>query len=208
MKSNKCKICRRVGEKLFLKGDKCVSPKCPFLKKPSPPGIVSRKRRYRISEYGRELKEAQKFKKMYGIQEKEFKRMVRGVLKKRGKEDISELLIKDIEKKLSNIIFRTGITKSRRGAKQLISHGHFLLNGKEINIPSIKIKKGDEIKLKEKSQKNSYFKSNIPFIKKENIPSWFTFEKEKFIIKVVREPEIKEAGMKIDIPLILSFYSR
>jgi len=208
MLSNKCKICRRVGEKLFLKGDKCFSPKCPFLKKPSPPGIVSKKRRERISEYGRELKEAQKFKKMYGIQEKEFKRIVQGVLKKRGREDVSDLLIRDTEKKLSNIIFRTGISKSRRGAKQLISHGHFLLNGKEVNIPSIKVKKGDEIRIKEKSQKNSYFKSNLPLIKEDNIPSWFSFEKEKFSIKVVREPKIEEAGIKVDIPLILSFYSR
>lgn len=208
MKNDKCKICRRVGEKLFLKGDKCLSSKCPFLKKPSPPGIVSKRRMVRVSEYARELKESQKIKKMYGIQDKEFKRIIKKVLKKRGKEDISNILIKELEKKISNVIFRIGIAKSRRGAKQLISHGHFLLNGKEVNIPSIKIKTGDEIRLKEKSKKSHYFKNSLSLLKKEDIPSWLSFKKENFSAKVIDEPAIEKIGIKVNIPLILSFYSR
>ena len=208
MKNNTCKVCRRIGEKLFLKGDKCLSSKCPFLKKPSPPGIVSKRRMVRTSEYGRELKESQKIKKTYGIQDKEFKKIIQKILKKRGKEDISNLLIKNIEKKLSNVIFRIGISKSRRGAKQITSHGHFLLNGKAVNIPSINIKIGDKIELKEKSKKSSYFKNSVALIKKEDIPSWISFKKENFSAKVVKEPTVKEVGIKVDIPLILSFYSR
>jgi small subunit ribosomal protein S4 len=208
MKNAKCKICRRAGEKLFLKGDKCLSPKCPLLRKPSPPGVAPKRRRGGVSEYGKELREAQKLRKMYKIRDRQFRKIIGEVLTKRGKEDTSELLIKRVEKMLSNIIFRAQLAKSRVAAKQLISHGHFLLNGRRVTTPSIKGEVGDEIKLKDKSKKSPYFKNALSLIKKENVPSWLSFDKEKDLIKVVREPKIEEIGIKIDIPLILSFYSR
>jgi len=210
MESSKCKICRRVGEKLFLKGDKCLSQKCPFLRKPYPPGLPpkrTKRRRIKISEYGAQLREAQKLKKIYGIDERHFKKLIKEVLKKRGKEDVSELLLKRVEKSFSNIIFKVGFTKSRDSAKQLVSHAHFLLNNRQVNIPTQEVKVGDEIKLKEKSKTMNYFKNIISLIKPESIPSWLSFNKDKGIIKVVREPKAEEIGVKINIPLVLAFYS-
>jgi len=207
MGNSKCKICRRAGEKLFLKGDKCVSQKCPFLRKPYPPGLPPKRRRIRISEYGSQLREAQKLKKIYGIDERHFKKIIKEILKKRGREDVSEILLKRVEKSLLNIIYRVGFAKSRDSAKQLISHSHFLLNGKKVNIPTQEVKIGDEIKLKEKSKNIPYFKNIISLIKPENIPSWLSFDRDKGFIKVVREPKSEEIGVKINIPLVLAFYS-
>jgi len=209
MQDAKCKICRRSGEKLFLKGDKCSSPKCALLRKPSPPGASPQKRRrIEVSEYGKEMKEAQKIKKMYGIQDRQLKKIVKDIIEKKGQKDASETLIKELEMMLSNIIFRSQLARSRAEARQLVSHGHFLLNGKKIDIPSAKTKVGDEIKLKEKSKKSSYFKNILTMVKTENIPNWLSFDKNNFLIKVVREPSIDEIGDKTNVPLILSFYSR
>lgn len=204
-KNAACKICRRLGEKLFLKGEKCLSPKCPFLRKPYPPGI--HKKSIKLTGYGEELKEVQKLKKMYYLKEKQFKKIVRNVLKKRGKEDLSLLLLKKLEVQLFNIIYRAGLASSRRGARQLVSHGHFLLNGKNVNIPSIEVKLNQEIKLKESSKNKNYFKNILPLIKEKEVPSWISFDKEKNIIKVVNEASVTNIN-KVNIPLIFSFYSR
>ncbi len=209
MKINACKKCRRAGEKLFLKGDKCFSPKCALLRKPFPPGVSPKKQKsITLSEHGRELRETQKLKKMYIIGEKQFKKMVKECLKKRAKEDVSSLLMRKLEKKIYNVIFRVGYSKSRRGAKQLVSHGHFLLNNKSVNVPSIELKVGDEITLKETSKNKEYFKKVLPSLEKEqNIPSWISLSKDKTSIKIISEPNVESLGIKVDIPLIISFYS-
>lgn len=210
MKNNVCKICRRVGDKLFLKGEKCSSPKCPLLRKPFPPGKTGKKQSIiNLSEFGKEWRETQKLKKTYDLSEEQFRKIVKDSFKKIGKEDISKLLIKKLEKKLFNVLYRIGLSSSRRGAKQLISHGHFLLNGKKVDVPLIEVKIKDEIKLKEKSKNSNYFKKVINAIKKNsNIPSWLSFDAEKIIIKIVSEPEIEDVEKKVDIPSILSFYNR
>lgn len=208
MQDLKCKICRRIGERLFLKGDKCLSQKCPLLRKPYPPGILPKRRKPKLSEYGEQLKEAQKLKRMYVIEERPFKKLIREVLKKRGKEDVSTLLLKRLEKRLSNVISKVGLAKSRTSARQLISHSHFLLNGRKINIPSLEVKIGDEIKLKESSKQKAYFRNILSLIKKENIPSWLSFDKKDGIVKVIGEPKIEETKIKANIPLVLSFYSK
>jgi len=205
----KCKICRRANEKLFLKGDKCTSSKCPLLKKPYPPGSGPKQRKgKRLSEYGKELREAKMLKSIYKIQDKQFKKMIRSVLERKGEEDVSTLLIKVLEKQLFNVIFRAGLAKSRSQAKKLVSHGHFIFKGRKIDIPSIKIKIGDEIKIKEKSKKNKYFQQIFLTLKKENTSSWLSLDNDKKIIKVIGEPEVSEAGIKVNVPLILAFYSR
>ena len=208
IKKAKCKICRRIGEKLFLKGDKCFSPKCPLLRKPYPPGDPQGKTQKKLSEYGRQLRETQKLKKMYGLSDRHFKKIVREVLKKRGKEDVSDLLLRRIEKKIFNVIYRVGLAPSRDAARQLISHGHFCLNGKRVTVPSIEVKVGDEISLREGSKKLTYFKNTLPLVKTENIPSWLSFDKEKCVIKVIDEPKVDDLRAKIDVPLILARYSR
>lgn len=205
-----CKICRRAGDKLFLKGEKCSSPKCPFLRKPFPPGETPKKRKVgAVSEYCKELKEVQKLKKAYLVSGEQFRKIIKESLLKMGKEDVSKLLIKKLEKKLFNVVYRAGFSTSRRGAKQLISHGHFLLNGKKVDIPSIEIKLNDEIKIKEKSKNSSYFKKILPSLKKENNPpSWLKINKEKSVIKVVSEPETEDIEKQVDVPSIFSFYGR
>lgn len=210
MLGSKCKICRRAGEKLFLKGDKCLSQKCAFLRRPTPPGQLKKKGKTKrvLTEYGKEMKEVRKLKKTYRIKEKSLKRIIKEVLKKRKKEDVSLLLIQELEKMLFNVIFRTGLAKSREGARQLVSHRHFILRGRRVNIPTIKVRIGDEIKIYEKSKEKPVFKNIFPLLKKENVPSWFSFDNEKKIIKVVGEPTLKDAGVKINTPLILSFYSK
>jgi len=209
MRQNQCKVCRRTGEKLFLKGDKCSSPKCPLLKKPYPPGKSPKKQVIPVlSEYGKELRESKKIRSIYAIQERQFKNIVKEVIKRMEKENASKLLIKKLEKKLYNVIYRVGLAKSRKAAKQLVSHGHFLLNGKRVDIPSIEVKIGDEIEIREGSKKRDYFKKIMMIKKDQKIPSWLSYDPQKGKIKVVSEPETEEIERQIDVPLILSFYSR
>lgn len=210
MKKLQCKTCRRIGEKLFLKGDKCASPKCPFLRKPYPPGKSPKKRTVSVlSEYGKELRESRKIRSIYCIEERPFKNLVKEAIKRMEKEDASKFLIKKLEKKIYNVIYRVGIAKSRSEAKQLVSHGHFLLNGRRVDIPSIEVKIGDEITPREGSKNKEYFKRLMLTLKKEtNIPSWLSFDQKNFKIKVVSEPDTEEIARQVDVPLILSFYSR
>lgn len=202
----KCKICRRVGERLFLKGEKCSTPKCSILKKPHSPGNSPIKRRGKISEYGEELREVQKLKKSYNLRERQLKKIIRGAYKEG--ENPADVLISKLERRLDNVIYKVGLGKSRAGARQLISHGHFLLNGKRVNIPSIEVEKGDQIELREKSKGESYFKEVLLSLKKKDIPTWLSFDKNKKMIKVVDDPKTKEIGMKLNAPLVLSFYSK
>ncbi len=205
----KCKICRRLGEKLFLKGEKCLSPKCPLLRKPYPPGNLPKRRKsITLSEYGKMLREKQKLKRMYLLKERHFSKIAKEVLEKKGKEDVSKLFIKRLEMKLFNVIFRIGFAKSRDQAKQLVSHGHFLLNGKRTNIPTIELKVGDEIHLRKSSQKNIYFQQILPTIKKEEIPDWLSLNEKDWKIKVIKEPDPEKIALKVDVPLALSFYSK
>lgn len=209
MENKSCKVCRRIGDKLFLKGEKCSSPKCPLLRKPFPPGQTPKKQsRRNLSEFGKEWRESQKLKKTYVLSEEQFRKIIKEVLGRMGKEDVSKLLIKRLEKKIFNVIYAVGFAPSRNGAKKLISHGHFLLNGKKVDIPSIEVKTKDEIKLKEKSKNSNYFKKVLPALKKSNdIPSWLSLDAEKAIIKVISEPEVEDIEKKVDIPSILSFHS-
>ena len=208
MESKKCKTCRRLGAKLFLKGDKCLSPKCVMIKKPYPP--ASKKRRARaISEYGKELKEKQKLKNWYNLSERQFRNYVKKVLEKRGgAEDAGNLLIKKLESRLDNVVFRLGFTPSRVQARQIVNHGHFLVNGKKINIPSCQIKKGDIVSLSPKSREKVFFKSLPTILKKYKAPSWVKLNPEKLEGEIVGEPSLEEAAPPAEISAIFEFYSR
>ena len=149
MENSKCKICRRLGVKLFLKGEKCLSPKCPMVKKPYPPGQKRKRRPIPLSEYGKELREKQKLKNWYNLGERQFKNYVKKVLDMRQKvEDPATLLIKNLETRLDNVIFRLGFATSRPQAKQLVSQALVLVNRKSIDTPSYQVKKGDIISIK------------------------------------------------------------
>lgn len=208
----KCKTCRRLGTKLFLKGDRCFSAKCPMLRRPYPPGR-RRKKRVTLSEYGRELKEKQKLKKWYGLREVQFKNYVKEVMRKRGtagsaKESAPTLLIQKLERRFDNIVFRMGFVNSRSQARQLISHGHFLINGKKVNIPSYEIEKGDKVSVAENSLKKNIFKDNSVTLKKKQIPSWLSIDAKKLEGEVKSLPTLIEVAPPVEISMIFEFYSR
>jgi len=215
MTNSDCKICRRLGTKLFLKGEKCFSPKCPMLKRPYPPGQRRRKRRT-LSEYNRELREKQKLKNWYNLRETQFKNYVKEILKKRArsskgkavKEDTPTLLIQKLERRFDNVVFRMGFANSRPQARQLISHGHFLINKKKVNIPSCQVKKGDKVSITKKSQKGNIFKGLSVLLKKKQIPSWLSVDAKKLEGEVKSLPTLEEVAPPVEISMIFEFYSR
>ena len=209
MQKNICKICRRLGQKLFLKGEKCFSPRCPIIKRPYPPGLQHKKRRRSFSEYGRELREKQKLKNYYGLSEKQFRGYVEQALKKRGQsEDAGLLLIRMLEKRLDNIVFKMGLAKSRREARQLVSHGHFLVEKKPVNIPSFGLKKDEQVSLKATKESKVIFKNLLPVLKNYQPPTWLKVNKEKLSASIVTEPSMDDVGATIDMSSIFEFYSR
>lgn len=225
MINSKCKICRRLGVKLFLKGEKCLSPKCPMVKKAYPPGQKGKRRVKALSEYGKELREKQKLKNWYDLKERQFRKYVKEALEKRGKvEDAGTLLIKTLESRLDNVVFRLGFASSRRLAKLLISHRHFLVNDKVINIPSYLVKKGDKIKIRPSSSKKTVFQNLPTTLKKYETPAWLELNTqvlakrgdeatasstiEKLEGKVTGKPSLEEVAPPVEISSIFEYYSR
>lgn len=209
MIDSKCKICRRIGVKLFLKGERCLSPKCSMVRKPYPPGQKRKRRARTLSEYGKELKEKQKLKNWYNLKEKQFRKYVKEVLEARGRiEDTELLLTKILESRLDNVVFRLGFAVSRTAARQMISHRHFLVNSRPVNIPSYLVKKGDKIKISPKSSKKTIFRNISTVLKKHKTPSWLELNAEKLEGRVINEPSFEEAGLPAEISSIFEYYSR
>lgn len=211
MKEARCKICRRLGVKLFLKGEKCLSPKCPMVKRPYPPGQRGKRRGGGFSEFSIELREKQKLRNWYNLREKQFKNYVLSILKKKSpkKRDLEEELIKILEKRLDNVIFRAGFAISRPQARQMVSHGYFLVNGRSTNIPSYQVRKGDEISLKETKKGKKIAQEISQKIKEYQPPSWISLDKNKLSLKIVGEPTISEAAPPVEsISKIFEFYSK
>ena len=205
----KCKICRRAGEKLFLKGERCVSPKCAMIKRAYPPGQKRKRRTSPPSEYSKELKEKQKLRNWYNLREKQFKNYVKIVLEKRGKsEDTSMSLVKLLESRLDNVVFKLGFAASRVQARQLVSHGYFLVNGKATNIPSRQIKKKDTISLKPQKVKKNITKEIKALIKKQKPPKWLKLNTAKLEGSVIGVPTVEDAALPVEISAIFEFYSR
>jgi small subunit ribosomal protein S4 len=209
VKEAKCRICRRLGVKLFLRGEKCLSPKCPMVKRPYPPGLPGKRRKSPPSEYKKELIEKQKLKYWYGLSERQLKKYVREVLEKRGKvEDVSTLLIQNLEKRLDNVVYRLGFAVSRDQARQLVSHKFFLVNGRPVNIPSFSLKVGDTVSLKPQKLKKAIFKDLKERLKKHQVPSWLSLDLEKFEGKVISEPKVEEVAQPVEVSAVFEFYSR
>lgn len=209
MENTKCKICRRLGVKLFLKGQRCFSPKCAMTKRAYPPGIKGKRRKKGASEYGKELQEKQKLKKWYNLRERQFRNYVKDILKKRGRaEDAGVLLIKKLESRLDNVIFRMGFGISRAQARQMVLHGHFLVNGKKVNVPSYSMKKGETVTLRSQSSPKNIFKNLSTTIKKYQPPSWIQLDKEKLEGKIIGEPSLEEAAPPSEISAIFEYYSK
>ncbi len=205
----KCKKCRRAGEKLFLKGDRCNTPKCAMVRKPYPPGEKAKRRRGGFSEYGRELKEKQKLRNWYNLSEKQFRNYVRKAMAKRGEGvDAGEVLLKEMESRLDNTLYRLGFAFSRKQARQLVGHGMLYVNGKKVDIPSYKVKKGDIIKIHPKKKDNKIFQGLSERLKNYQTPGWLTLDKEKLEGKMIGEPQVSEIAPPVQISSIFEFYSR
>jgi small subunit ribosomal protein S4 len=208
--SAKCKLCRRAGEKLFLKGDRCGTPKCAIIRKPSPPGMHGVAKRQRAkSEYGQQLAMKQRVKRIYAVLERQLRRYFREVKNKQGVT--GDLLMQKLEMRLDNAIYRAGIASSRRQARQMVKHSMFLINGKSASIPSIELKIGDKITLKENKSGKDYFKKILAEIKEKKgigLPSWMQMDSEKMIIEIKSRPSRDDFGIGTDSQMIIEFYSR
>jgi len=202
----KCKKCRRAGQKLFLKGDRCLGQKCAMIRRPYPPGVHGKSFKKRSSEYGLQLTEKQKVRNTYGISEKQFKRYFKEITVQRG--DKKELFAQKIESRLDNVVFRLGWACSRRLARQLVSHGHILVNGRKVNIASYMVKKEDTIKIKEGSKNKIVFKDLKTLLKKYELPKWLFMDKERLEAKVIGKPLLEDMDKIGELSMIIEYYSR
>lgn len=200
-----CKLCRREGLKLFLKGDRCYTDKCAFERRGYAPGQHGQ-RRSKVTEYAIRLREKQKVKRIYGVLEKQFRRYFEKAERMKGVT--GENLLKLLESRLDNVVYRLGFADSRNEARQLVSHGHFLLNGRKVDIPSILVKPGDVIELKEKSRKNLKINASLEVVSRRGIPSWLELRKEEYKGIVKDYPEREEITLPIQEQLIVELYSK
>ena len=199
----KCRLCRREGGKLFLKGDKCYNGKCPFVKRPAPPGQHGLGRK-KVSEYGQQLREKQKVKRIYGVQEGQFRAYYEKADRMKG--ITGENMLSLLERRLDNVIFRMGIGVSRAQARQLVNHGHFLVNGRKVNIPSYIVKAGDVVTVKENKTSNKYFEAVKS--SKVNTPKWLEFDSEKLQGKILALPAREDIDSQIAEHMIVELYSK
>ena len=200
----RCRLCRREGAKLFLKGDKCYNGKCPFEKRPVAPGVHGAGRK-KVSEYGQQLREKQKVKRIYGVQEGQFRSYYEKADRMKG--ITGENMLSLLERRLDNVIYRMGIGVSRAQARQLVNHGHFLVNGKKVNVPSFIVKAGDVITVKESKASNKYFEA-VKGSKVTNLPKWLEFSPEKLEGKVIALPARDDVDSQIAEHKIVELYSK
>ena len=198
-----CKLCRREGQKLFLKGERCYSSKCAIERRNYAPGQHGQARK-KQSEYGTQLREKQKAKRCYGVQETQFRNLYAKAEKKHGKTGENLMIL--LETRLDNVVFRLGFASSRKEARQLVTHGHFTVNGKKADIPSMELKAGDVIRVKEKSQSSPKFKE----VKEMSItvPSWMSVDVEKLEGKIVNIPSRADIDTPVAEHLIVELYSK
>ena len=204
-----CKLCRREGEKLFLKGDRCFTQKCSFDRRSYPPGQHGKGaqfRRRRESDYNRQLRAKQKARRIYGILERQFRRYYEVSLSRRGLTGLNLLQI--LESRLDNVVFRLGFADSRAQARLLVTHGHFSVNGRRTDVPSMLVSTGDEVSVREGSRKRTYFKDLPALSESKNVPAWLDRDINRLHGKVIRLPERSEIDGNLSEQLIVEYYSR
>ncbi len=200
-----CRLCRREGQKLFLKGSRCYTDKCAIARRAYAPGQHGQARK-KQSEYGLQLREKQKAKRFYGVLEGQFRSYYDEASRRKGITGENLLFI--LESRLDNIIYRLGLATSRAEARQLVTHEHFLVNGKKVNIPSYIVKAGDVITLTQKSRESSKFEQILDMTGGRVIPSWLEFDADNFTGKVVALPNREEVDAPIEEHLIVELYSK
>lgn len=200
-----CRVCRRAGEKLFLKGDRCYTEKCAIERRKYPPGQHGQKYR-KVSDYGIQLSEKQKARKAYGILERQFRRYFREAERRKG--ITGEVLLQLLESRLDTVIYRMGFASNKRMARQLISHGHFRVNGKRVNIPSYIVRKGDMVEVKESSRNIPAIIESLSKAEHRGIPQWIEIDSENMRGKVLHIPSREEIQFPIQEQLIVELYSK
>jgi small subunit ribosomal protein S4 len=200
-----CKLCRREGEKLFLKGDRCYTDKCAFDRRPYPSGQHGQ-RRVKVTEYGIRLREKQKVRRIYGILERQFRKYFAEADRVKGVT--GENLLSLLERRLDNVAYRLGFAATRADGRQLVRHGHLLVNGKPVSIPSFLVKKGDKITVHQRSRELGRVKTSVDGVDRRGVPEWLEVDKGG-LVGTVRDNPVREAiTLPIKEQLIVEFYSR
>ncbi len=201
-----CKLCRREGEKLFLKGSKCMTTKCPFDKRGYVPGQHGQGRRSRLSDYGVQLREKQKIKRIYGLFEKQFRNYYKKADRMAGITGNNLILL--LERRLDNIVFRLGFASSRKAARQLISHRHFTVNGRIVNIPSYITNQGDLIEVYGRAKKMEAIHASMRRVNEDNFTPWLELDKAGMLGKIIEIPEREQIPLNVKEQLVVELYSK
>ncbi len=201
-----CKLCRREEKKLFLKGAKCTSPKCPIEKRNFPPGQHGKNRRFKVSEYGLQLREKQKMRRIYGLLERQFHNTYKKALRVKGVT--GENLLRLLERRLDNIVYRLGFAPSRNAARQLVRHRHFMVNDRLVDIPSYLVKSGDVIKVREKSRKLEIIHASMRKMREGKALPWLDLNKASLTGTVLEIPARADIPTEVNEGLIVELYSK
>lgn len=203
-----CKLCRAEGEKLFLKGDRCFSPKCSFEKRSYPPGLHGRQSQFRRkeSDYRMQLRAKQKTRRVYGVLERQFRRYFAQAINQKGLTGVNLLII--LESRLDNVVYRMGLASSRAQARQLISHGHFEVNGVRTNIPSYLVNVGDQIAVRDGNKSKTIFKEIAQNFNEGRVPDWLEVNSSNLSGRVVSMPTREHVDATLNEQLVVEFYSR
>jgi small subunit ribosomal protein S4 len=201
-----CRICRRAGEKLFLKGTRCYTPKCEIDKRNKPPGQTVGRRRRRVSDRGAQLRQKQNARFTYGTLERQFRKTFTMAEKQPGVTGDSLMVL--LERRLDNVIYRLGFADSRKQARQVVRHGHIVVNGRKTNIPSYLVKEGDTIGWREGSRKTEYFKTVAASIEARTVQNWLSLDRQNLVGQVISLPTPEQIGATFDAKAITEYYSR
>ncbi|MBI3158927.1 MAG: 30S ribosomal protein S4 [Chloroflexi bacterium] len=204
-----CKLCRREGEKLFLKGERCFSPKCEIEKRNYPPGQHGKSnswRRTEGSDFSGQLRAKQKARRVYGVLERQFRGYYTRALRSKGLTGLT--MLQSLESRLDNVVYRMGFASSRNQSRQLVAHGHFTVNGRRTNVPSMQIKASDQIAVREGSRRSQFFKDLVAIAEERNVPDWVERDVKTLSGSIKRLPERPEIDANLNEQLIVEFYSR
>ena len=201
-----CRLCRREGMKLFLKGERCYTDKCAIEKRNVPPGQHGRSRKAKIVVYGIQLREKQKVKRTYGVLENQFRRYFEAADRQKGVT--GELLLQMLERRLDNVVYRSGFATSRAQARQLVRHGHFSVNGKKVDIPSYAVRQGDTVAVRSASAQNPTIQHAMEEVKGRGIPEWLLLDAGAFSARISQLPTREQINLPVQEQLIVELYSK
>lgn len=201
-----CRMCRREGIKLFLKGDRCYTDKCAIERRNYAPGQHGQGRRRKISEYAVQLREKQRLKRMYGLLESQFRRYFE--MAEQSRRITGEALLELLERRLDNMVYRLGLARSRAEARQLVRHRHFLVNGKRVDVPSFLTKTGDEISVRETSRDKTPFKLALELTERRGVPTWLELDSTKLTGRILKMPAREDLTIPVNERLVVELYSK